>query len=126
MCVAFLWGGVAAQAQAPDAAIVLPSQAQVTLLDVITNIPGQGLTYRFRFLAPHIRGEIEYEIAAADMQFLCDSYALPRLGTVGPVPKQIVITMLDRPIPFGEISPEAIQFFEAYRPDTDYCEREDF
>jgi hypothetical protein len=119
-------GGGAAMAQAPGAAIRLPSEVEVTLLDVITNVPGQGLTYRFRFLASHILGDVDYETVAGDMQFLCDSYALPRLSKIGPKPRQIVITLMDRPVPFGEISPEVVQFFEAYRPGADRCEWENF
>lgn len=121
---ALMWCSTVAQAN--EAVIELPSQAEVTLLDVITNIPGQGLTYRFRFLAPHILSDLDFESTMTDMQFLCDSYALPRLSTIGPVPSQIVITLLDQPVPFGEISPEVVQFFEAYRPDTDRCVWENF
>jgi len=121
---AVLLTGSAGADEAP--AIDLPSGVSVTLLDVITHIPGQGLTYRFRFLAPHIAQGPDYATVAPDMQFLCDSHALPRLANIGPVPNQIVITMLDRLVDFGEISPDAIQFFEAYRPDSDACVREDF
>ena len=112
---------------AEEAAVIdLPSGARVSLFDVITNVPGQGLTYRFRFLAPHITGGVEFDLAERDMRFLCETYALPRLSVIGPRPAQIVITLLDRPVAFGEIAPEAIQFFEAYRPEDTTCYWEAF
>ena len=95
-------------------------------MDVITNVPGNGLTYRFRFLAPHISGEVDFLTVETDMQFLCDSFALPRISAIGPQPRQIVITLLDRPVVFGEMSPEATQFFEAYRPEPTGCVWENF
>jgi hypothetical protein len=55
------------------------------------------------------------------MAHLCQSYALPRLSETGPVPAQIIISLSDRPVPFGEASPEATQFFEAYRIEGDAC-----
>ncbi|WP_425354924.1 DUF6497 family protein [Oceaniglobus trochenteri] len=106
--------------------VSVPSQQPVVLLDVITNVPGVGLTYRFRYLAPHIGAGAEYDRDVADMQHLCDSHALKRLSGIGPVPNQIVITLADRPVAFGEMSPEAVQFFEAYRPGEGICIWEGF
>ena len=36
---------------------------------------------------------------------------------LGPQPSQIVISLADRPVPFGQPDPEATQFFEAFRPE---------
>lgn len=99
--------------------VPVPSGQPVTLQDVIWNEPGPaGLTARFRFIAPEIAqdgGSIDFDTAAADMDHLCDTYALPRLNTItGPRPAQVVISLSDIPVRFGEITPEATQFFEAY------------
>jgi hypothetical protein len=59
--------------------------------------------------------------AQQDMAFLCDSFAIPRLTATGPMPAQIVISLSDRPVPFGEPSEDATQFFEAYRPGDGIC-----
>ncbi|MBS0565647.1 MAG: acetolactate synthase [Proteobacteria bacterium] len=83
-----------------------------------------GLTYRFRFLAPAIAragGTVSADAAEADMQALCESYALPRIATTGPVPQEIVISLSDRPVNFGEPAPDATQYFEAYRPEGKTC-----
>jgi Family of unknown function (DUF6497) len=107
---------IGAPSQADE--LVVPSGQVVTLLDVITNIPGpEGLTTRFRFLAPAIArdgGTVDAEAAAADMDFLCQSYALAKIANTGPQPEQIIISMSDVDVPFGEARPEATQFFNSY------------
>ena len=99
-------------------AIEVPSGQTVTLLDVITDVAGpEGLTARFRFLAPAIAregGSIDPETAALDMDFLCQSFALARIATTGPQPSQIIISMSDVDVPFGQSRPDATQLFNSY------------
>jgi len=107
--------------------IVTPSGMVVTWLETVHGAPGpEGLTARFRFLAPEIAGEVDFETAAGDMLWLCESFALQRLSEIGPEPSQVVISLADRDIPFGQTDPDAVQFFEAYRPAGDVCEWEMF
>lgn len=108
----------------PDGPIPVPSGQEVRLIEVVRDAAGpEGLTYRFRFLAPAIGpgGGVDFETAAADMQALCDGFALPRLPGIGPVPAQVVISLSDRPVAFGEAAPEAVQYFEAYSIEGDSC-----
>jgi hypothetical protein len=112
-----------------DDAIPVPSGQKVRLLDVIHNQPGpEGLTVRYRFLAPAIApgGGVDFETASADMMHLCQTYALPRVREGGPQPMQIVISLSDAPVEFGAASPEVTQFFEAYSLDGDACIWEPF
>jgi len=108
-----------------DAVVVVPSGQDVRLLEVVLNAPGpDGVAARFRFVAPAIAkdgGEIDFETASADMAHLCQTYALPKLAELGPVPPQIIISFSDRAVPFGEAAPDATQFFEAYRVEGDAC-----
>lgn len=108
--------------------IDVPSGQPVTLLDVIWNTPGpEGLTMRFRFLAPQIAqpgGTISFDQAVEDMKALCQTYALPRLATPGPVPSQIIISLSDIPVPFGAPMPDATQFFEAFSIENGACKWE--
>ena len=110
--------------------IAVPSGPPITFVEAIQGVPGpEGLTLRFRFLAPAIAregGTVDAEAAFADMQALCDGYALPRIASGGPRPAQIVISLMDRDVPFGAPAPEATQFFEAFRPDGDACTWEPF
>lgn len=112
-------------AEGEGALIAVPSGQPVTLMDVIWNEQGPaGLTFRFRFLAPLIAregGTIGYELAAEDMMHLCQTYALPRVPNTGPQPAQIVVSLSDRPVPFGQTAPEATQFFEAYSLENGIC-----
>lgn len=98
--------------------ITLPSGQVVQLQDVVWNAPGPaGLTLRFRFIAPAIAesgGTVDFDTASTDMLWLCESYALSRVPVTGPQPAQIVISLSDRPVAFGETAPDVTQFFEAY------------
>ena len=98
--------------------IPVPSGQMVVLQDVVSNVPGpNGLTIRFRFIAPAISqsgGTIPLETAQGDMEALCNSYALSRIAEFGPMPSQVVISLADIAVPFGEASPDATQYFEAY------------
>ncbi|MEZ5771732.1 MAG: DUF6497 family protein [Defluviimonas denitrificans] len=110
--------------------IVVPSGQEVRFLDTILAEPGpEGLTQRFRFIAPAIAragGTIGAEAAQADMEALCNEFALPRLAQTGPVPAQVIIVLSDREVAFGEPAPEATQYFEAYSIDGDRCVWEPF
>ena len=102
---------------ADPAQIAVPSGQAISLQDVVWNAPGPaGLTLRFRFVAPGIAkgGTVSFESASADMEWLCQNYAIPRIANLGPQPAQIVISLSDRALPFGESAPDATQFFEAY------------
>jgi Family of unknown function (DUF6497) len=114
---------------AEEAPIPVPSGQTVHLLDVIHNEPGaEGLTVRFRFIAPAIApgGGVDFETAAADMAHLCEAWALPRLAVTGPAPQQIIISLAAAPVEFGMAAPEVTQFFEAYTPDGATCIWEPF
>ena len=104
--------------------ITVPSGQAVQLQDAIWNVDGPlGLTLRFRFVAPAIApgGGVDVETAQADMQALCDRFALPRVSGIGPQPSQLIISMADRALPFGEAAPEATQYFEAFRLENGQC-----
>lgn len=117
--------GLGGGAQA-DELVPVPSGQEVRFVEAIWGIPGaEGLTVRFRFLAPGIArdgGRVDFDTAARDMEYLCNSYALPRsLSGTGPRPEQIVISLSDIPVPFGMAAPEATQFFEGYAIEEDRC-----
>ena len=108
-----------------DITIELPSGQLVKLVETIWNTPGpQGLATRFRFLAPeinHASGSVDFQAAAEDIAWLCQNYALSRVTDAGPMPGQIIISLEDRPVPFGEADPEAVQYFEAFRVENGVC-----
>lgn len=108
-------------------AVDVPSGQEVTLQDVVWNVPGpEGMTLRFRFVAPGIAGDVDFETASADMQALCDGYALPRVAEFGPAPAQVVISLSAEPVEFGVTAPEVKQYFESYSIAGGACEWEMF
>ena len=98
--------------------LAVPSGQVVSLIDVIWNVPGpNGLAVRFRFLAPAIArdaGSVDPDVAGRDMDDLCQNYALQRIAEFGPQPSQIIISLSDVAVPFGEAAPDATQYFQAY------------
>ena len=105
--------------------ITVPSGQPVTLQEVIWNAPGPGgLTLRFRFVAPQIArdgGAVDFDTAVADMQTLCNTFALPRIAENGPQPAQVIISLSAMALPFGEARPDVTQFFEAFTIKDGIC-----
>ncbi|KEP70823.1 hypothetical protein DL1_13475 [Thioclava dalianensis] len=106
-------------------AIPVPSGQKVWWIDVIHSAQGaNGLTYRFRFLAPQIGGPspLSPEIALADIESLCNSWVAARLAKPAPGPVDVVVSLSDRIVPFGEVDHEATQYFDTYSVDKGKCE----
>jgi hypothetical protein len=98
-------------------AVSVPSNQPVTLEELFFE-EADEVILRARFLAPHIaraQGLIAHEVALADMAHLCQSYILPLLASEPVMPTQIIVSLSDIALPFGEADPQATQFFEAYR-----------
>ena len=101
----------------------VPSGQAVILQDVFWE-EGDDLILRVRFLAPQIArdgGDVDYDTAAKDMLHLCESFVLPQVAESVDKPDQIIISLSDIEVPFGEADPDATQFFEAYRIQDGAC-----
>ncbi len=104
--------------------IAVPSGQAVQFVERIDN----GDIVHFRFLAPRIAregGTVDAEAADADMQALCDGFALPALKGA-PMPARIVIALSDRKTEFGVPTPEATQLFAPFRVEAGACIWEPF
>lgn len=111
-----------AQDEAKEERIVLPSGLQAELQEMLWDRPGGGLVYRFRFVASEFTGADDaFDTAMADLEFLCNSYALPRVAGTGPQPGRIIISLADRPSEFGQFDPDVTQVFEAYTVENGAC-----
>lgn len=113
----------------PAAETAVPSGQPVELSETLIDATTGELWARFRFLAPWIardQKKVGYAQAAPDMEHLCTHVALPWLTTRGHHPARIVVSLMDRPVPFGSADPDATQFFEAYRPEDGTCIWEEF
>ncbi|MCA0997633.1 DUF6497 family protein [Alloyangia pacifica] len=109
-----------------ESAVAVPSGMPVTFYDSLWD--SASSTERFRFLAPRIGGDMPMDFAAVspDMQHLCDSFALPRLGGRDKLPALIVISLMAEPVAFGDPAPGIPQYFEAYSPKGGICAWEAF
>lgn len=101
----------------------VPSGQQVTLQDVFWE-EGDELILRVRFIAPAIArvgGTVDHDTSAADMRHLCETFVLPQISGGKDIPAQIIITLSDVEVPFGEADPDSTQFFEAYSIEDNTC-----
>jgi hypothetical protein len=107
---------------------VLPSGQRVAPLDMVLERQGDGQAWLvIRYLAPRIAretGDLGYDDVIADLDALCAGpglVAAAQAAKTGPAPDQIVVTLLDRPVPRGATDPEATLFIEAYRFGPEGC-----
>lgn len=102
----------------------VPSGQTVTLHEVLVDEVDAQTWLRFRFIAPRIArigGDITYAQAAADMEHLCVSLAMPYMNEFALSGDLIVISLADQETEFGASSPEATQFFDLFRVEDETC-----
>jgi uncharacterized protein DUF6497 len=124
-----LFGLVPVLISAEPVPVQVPSGQEITLNEVLLDDAPGTLWIRFRFVAPGISrslGSVTYEVAARDMDDLCSEVAVPYLDQHALEPSRVVISLADRPVPFGSQDPDATQFFEAYRLEVGRCILEEF
>lgn len=120
---------ILALAATPAVAQDVPSGQPVTLTEVLVDAVGTESWLRFRFVAPEIArgtGTISYTQAEDDFQALCETFALPYMTDFDLMADIVVISLMDRPVPFGTSDPQATQFIEAFRPAPEGCVWEAF
>lgn len=121
------WAALAQAAVAQEEVLSLPSGRQVWLQEVLTNEPSEGLAYRFRFVSEGFSTETaDLEGLESDLDYLCNTYAIPRLPVIGPMPGQIIISLADKVSEFGIFDPDVSQVFEAYSVEDGHCIWEPF
>lgn len=112
-----------------EIAVPVPSLQPVTLQDVLADENPGALWLRFRFVAPRVgsnAGSIGYDVAALDMDHLCDVLAVPYVSERGLDPARVIISMSSAPLDFGTSDPAVTQFFHAYRLENNSCIWEEF
>jgi len=99
----------------------VPSERAVTLVDVRIETDITPPQARFRYLMPDLVADFEYEQVSADLLALCSTHALPELGKTNSEIRQIVVSLSDRSVKFGEVDAEAVQVFEQFLVDETQC-----
>lgn len=106
--------------------IDLPSGQSVTLHDTIDEQHGGETWLILRYVAPEIGTGLKQAAAAADLDHLCATEGLEQArGRANPV-DQIVITLMEEPVPRGVAAPDTIQYFGGYRLNSGACIWEPF
>lgn len=104
--------------------IDVPSGQPLSFMEFISE--NDGDIVRFRFLAPEINESFTYADVFPDFKALCDAQVMPVLNANALSPSQIVMSMSAVDIPFGEINPDVLQFFEVFSTENDLCIWEEF
>lgn len=106
----------------PSGQLVLPYEA---LWEDHVNEGEKGETWLvLRFLTPEIakaKAKLEFADASPDIDFICENIGLPLVEMTGGGVDQIVVTMMDIPIPRGKRDPSVTQFMSAYRVNEGVC-----
>jgi len=105
--------------------VAVPSGQVLYLQEILW----QEDTLRLRFVAPGIAregGTLGFEDVQQDFQALCETMGLQLLRETGRTVDQLVVSMADRPLAFGETAPDTRQFFEAFRIENGACVLEVF
>jgi hypothetical protein len=105
--------------------VAAPSGVPMSFVEVLLE-PDTGFA-RFRFLAPGL-GTPGRELAAisGDFVWLCERLALPALKQAAWEAGQVVISISDRDVPFGQTDPDAVQYFDGFSISGDTCLWEPF
>ncbi|MEL6206157.1 MAG: DUF6497 family protein [Pseudomonadota bacterium] len=124
----FVGTAMAQEVVLPPPAPALPSGQEVAPLDMTLEVQTDGqLWLVLRYLSPRIArdaGDLGYDAVAPDLDALCDGPGLAAAAAsavAGHPPDQIVVALLDRPLPRGMSDPDATQFIGAYLPGEGGC-----
>ena len=99
----------------------LPSGQEVTLHQTVVETQADGQDWLIlRYLSPLVADGATYEDAIADMDALCAGPGLTRAAETGGI-DQIVVALMDRPVPFGTPDPDAVVYIAAYRIEEGRC-----
>lgn len=106
--------------------LALPSGQSVIFHEALREVQDEGAAqiYRFRFVAHQISAgddALSFDEVAQDMQELCQAFALPSLDRLEAAPDRIIISLSEQPVDFGVMSPDLIQYFEAYIIEDGRC-----
>jgi|GEM_PF-6269596 len=115
------------------AEVAVPSGQKIWFLDRSTGIggdagrTGEGISARFRFVAPDIGSDsADSDAISEDIMHLCQVARLVLELENKEKITQIVIGLADRETVIGSTDPDVRKFFEAFRPEGETCVPEVF
>lgn len=120
---------LAGPAMAAEGQVAVPSGQMVLPYEALwEDHPSEGeggeTWLILRFLAPEIakvKGKFTYGDAAPDIDHLCQEIGLPLAAMTGDGVDQIIVTLMDQPLPRGARDTAVTQFMSAYRVTEGAC-----
>lgn len=109
------------QDETKEERLVLPSGLAAYLYEMRSDQTAGEQLYRFRFVAPAFTGQEAFADLTADLEYLCNSHAVPRAADARPGPDRIVVSLADKPSEFGRFDPDVTQIFESFSVKDGTC-----
>ena len=102
----------------------VPTGQVLHLFEVLSDTVGSERWLRFRFLAPEIgkgAGRASFSDVEADFDHLCREFVLPYMEHFALDAEIAALSMMDRPLAFGEMDAEVTQYIEVFRVSSGQC-----
>ncbi len=115
---------IGADAPAKPGLVNVPSSQALHLYEVLTDDVGADRWLRFRFVAPEIgtgTGRKSFADVEADFEHLCREFVLPYMNNFALEAEVAALSMMDRPLDFGEMDAEVTQYVEVFRVSSGQC-----
>lgn len=105
----------------------LPSGFNAELLEGFVEVQPDGARWaRFRYVMPALADDAVYDKVQGDFAVLCDGTAVPMLDAAGEEVSQVVVSLMDKPLEFGQSDPGTVQYFEVFTIREGRCIWEEF
>lgn len=109
------------------AEVALPSGFEANLLEGFVEVQPDGARWaRFRYVMPALSEKAEFDTVQQDFVTLCEAQALPMLDAAGEQVVLVVVSLMDKPMDFGQSDPGTIQYFETFAIRDGRCIWEEF
>ena len=109
------------------AEVALPSGLEAALLEGFVELQPDGARWgRFRYVMPALAEGADFDAVQQDFSALCEGQALPMLEAAGETVALVVVSLMDKPMEFGQSDPGTVQYFESFVIRDGRCIWEEF
>ena len=110
-----------------QAEVVVPSGLEAALLEGFVEVQPDGARWgRFRYVMPALAEGADFDAVQQDFSALCEGQALPMLEAAGETVALVVVSLMDKPMEFGQSDPGTVQYFESFVIRDGRCIWEEF
>jgi hypothetical protein len=114
-------------ATAAGTGVQLPSGLEAGLMEGFVEVQPDGARWaRFRYVMPALAETADFDSVQQDFVVLCEAQALPMLSDAGEQVSQVIVSLMDKPLEFGQSDPGTVQYFETFAIRDGRCIWEEF